>query len=291
MSVALLLAAVLAAAFPPLWRFTAHNAYPEKGQHGDRLERARRAGLRAVEIDVSWSEERRRAVITHEKIPAGGEPTLEQYFWKPLLPELERLPRGKPGWLLLVDFKTGHPGPVRELYGDLQRRSRLVSRFGSQIDYGPLTVLLTGDNRAIAAFEKLHPARGPYLAMGNREPPERQYRENLEEYFPEPPTAFYRVYNFEWSHIEPDRDARRNGPLPGNARDRLRAFAELARRKGYWLRTWTLNESTFGGRAGLLERWTAAREAGVQMIATDEYDLAAATATADARPPTAQSTR
>jgi glycerophosphoryl diester phosphodiesterase len=266
--------ALLLAAFPALWLFNAHNCYPENGQHWDRLDRARQAGLRAIEIDVAWSEGRRRAVISHDQDLTGQEPTLEEYFWKPLLPELQRLPRGQPGWLLLVDFKESRPELVREIFRDLDRRKRLLTRFSDRVEYGPLTVLLTGDNAAIAAFERMSPRGRPYLAMGNREPPGREYRDDVAGYFPQPATPFYRVFNFEWAHIEPDRAARRTGPLTPAARDRLRALAETARRQGYWLRTWTLNASTFGGQEALLERWRAAREAGVEMIATDEYELA-----------------
>ncbi len=287
-----LLAAVLAAAFPAVWRYNAHNCYPERGQYYDRLDRARRSGLRAVEIDVTWSEKRRATVISHEKEPAGGEPTLAEYFWQPMLPELQRLPRGSPGGLLLIDFKTAHPGPVEELYRDLERRRELLTLFGKSIDYGPLTVLLTGDPGAIAAFEKLHPRSGPYLAMGNRQPSFAGFQEDLQTYFPDDATEFYRVYNFEWAHIEPDAALRRSGPLPETARRRLQAFADLAHRKGYWLRTWTLNAATFGGREGLLERWDAAGAAGVEMIATDEYELAGRlTTTAGARPPAGRSRR
>jgi hypothetical protein len=265
---------LLLLAFPGPWLYNAHNCYPENGQYSDRLERARRAGLRAVEIDVTWSEERRRTVISHQKMPTGGEPTLKEYFWKPVEPELRRLPRGRPGWLLLIDFKIDHPAVIEEIYQDLKLRRRLLTRFGDQVDYGPLTVMLTGDNAAIAAFEKRNRGSGPYLAMGNREPAGRQYQDNVAAYFDADATPFYRVFNFEWVHLEPDREARRSGPMPEAARARLRALAELAHQKGYWLRTWTLNESTFGGRQGLLERWRAAREAGVEMIATDEYELA-----------------
>jgi hypothetical protein len=260
--------------FPGLWLYNAHNCYPEKGQYRDRLERARQAGLRAVEIDVTWSEQRRRTVISHEKTPSGGEPTLKEYFWKAVEPELRRLPRGQAAWLLQIDFKIDHPAVIEEVYRDLDRRRRLLTRFGDQVDYGPLTVMLTGDNAAIASFEKRSRGNGPYLAMANREPVERQYQDNVTAYFDADATPFYRVFNLEWVHLEPDREARRSGPLPESARTRLRALAELARQKGYWLRTWTLNESTFGGREGLLERWRAAREAGVDMIATDEYELA-----------------
>jgi glycerophosphoryl diester phosphodiesterase len=270
--VILLISAVLA--FPAPWRYNAHNCYPEKGQHWERLDRARQAGLRAVEIDVAWSEEQRRTVISHEKEPSGGEPSLEQYFWKPLGPALRKLPRGRPEWLLLIDFKTDDLRVVEQVYRELEQRQALLSRFGKAIEYGPLTVLLTGDRGAVAAFERRNRGNGPYLAMGDEEPPGREYRESIADYLPAAATAFYRVFNFDWKHVEPDREARKQGPLPKAALARLKTLVDLAHQRGYWLRAWTLNGPTFGGREGLLERWRAAREAGVEMVATDEYELA-----------------
>ena len=60
------------------------------------------------------------------------------------------------------------------------------------------------------------------------------------------------------------------------------AIVKLAREKGYWTRAWMLNATTtmwgagrnFGSREALLERWRAALTAGLDCIATDEYDLA-----------------
>jgi len=127
---------------------------------------------------------------------------------------------------------------VREVYRELERRKRLLTRFGEQIDWGPLTVFLTGNGAATAAFEKLSPRGAPYLAMGNREPPDRKYQDHPVDYFPAGATAFYRVFNFEWVHVEPDRP-QRHGPMEPAARNRLRALVQTAREKGYWLRTWT----------------------------------------------------
>lgn len=264
-------AALGAGEIPQAWRYNAHNCYPEKGQHWDRLDRARQAGLRAVEIDVTWSEQRGRGVISHHKELAGGEPTLEEYFFRPLLPELRRLPAGKPDWLLLIDFKSDDARLVAEVYRLLRRHRKLLTTAGEDLRYGPLTVLLTGDNAAIAAFARLHPPGERYLAIGNREPLGREYRENVAEYFPEAATGFYRVFNFEWKHVE--QVYRREEPLSGAERERLEALARAAHEKGYWLRTWTLNGSHFGGQEWVRERWETARLAGVEMIATDEYEL------------------
>lgn len=156
---ALLCGLVLAGAsfpadYPRTWFLNAHNCYPEHGRGADRLERARRAGLASFEIDLGWSPARQRTVITHDpKKLDGDEPTLEDYFFAPMLPELER---SGVRVLLLLDFKTDHPSPVKDVHRWLlSRRRDLLTTFDATVEWRPLTVLLTGNARAIEAFEKL----------------------------------------------------------------------------------------------------------------------------------------
>ena len=71
-------------------------------------------------------------------------------------------------------------------------------------------------------------------------------------------------------------------------RERLRALVDHAHRMGYWIRFYTLDgyapadnrgwddNYNFGSRAAVEARWQAAIDAGVDLIATDQYeDLAA----------------
>ena len=299
----LLAAATLAAAepFPRRWFLNAHNSYPEHGRGRDRLARARQAGLWAVELDLAWSETRSRAVISHDaKKVRGDEPTLDEYFFRPLAGELRRLPRGEPGLLLMLDFKSDHPGPVREVHAALATHGDILttsSRDGA-LRWGPLTVILSENAAAIALFEKLTPPGEPYLAMAIREPPERKWKDDIRDYFAEPATPFYRLFNFDWRNVERDPNPQA-GPWTPAERARLEAIVTMAREKGYWTRAWTLNATTsmwgkgrnFGSRAALLERWRAARDAGLDCIATDEYALAGRVMASEAaRPPTARST-
>ena len=293
--------------FPRQWFLNAHNCYPAKAQGKDRLERARRAGLSAIEVDLAWSEPRGRAVVSHEVKQQGNEPTLEEFFFLPLLAHLRQMPRMEPGILLLLDFKSAHVSLVREVHALLSRYRELLTNPGRRSDppattplrYGPLTVLLTGDNSALAQFEALTTDQEVYLAIGNREPPERKYRNQIADYFAQPATAFFRVFNFEWVHIEKDPNPQA-GAFTRAERARLQALVKMAHQKGYWLRAWTLNATSlawgpsknFGSRPALLERWRAAQAAGVESIATDEYELAGEfMRTADPRPRQPQSPR
>lgn len=293
--------------YPRRWFLNAHNCYPDRGRGADRFERARQAGLSAFELDLVWSEPLGRTVISHERKLTGQEPALDSHFARFLLPELRQLPPEQPGLLLLLDFKTDHPGPPGEVRSLLLRYRDLVTANGARGDaptstplrYRPLTVLLTGHAAAIARYEAAVADGEPFLAMGNREPAERRFREEIAEYFPQPATVFYRVFNFQWIHIEREPNSKA-GAFTAAEESRLRSLVETARQEGYWLRAWNLNatsrawseEHNFGGPAALLERWRAALEAGVDMVATDEYDLAGRfTRTAAARPRKARSTR
>jgi Glutathione S-transferase, C-terminal domain len=288
-SCGILCAASPPADYPRQWFLNAHNCYPKDGKGTGRLERARRAGLSAFEEDLAWSEARSRTVASHTTQLSGSQPSLADYFFAPMLPRLRKMPPGKPGILLLLDFKSRDPRPVQEVRAWLTRHRRLLTTYGKRGDrpqstpvrWEPLTVLLTGDQDAIALFERLTPEGEPYLAMGNREPADRQFHNNVADYIPQPATAFYRVFNFNWQYIEGQPNSKAGAFTPAE-RARLRAFVEAAQAKGYWLRAWTLNatdsfwgtEEDFGSQAALLERWRACREAGVENIATDEYELA-----------------
>ena len=70
---------------------------------------------------------------------------------------------------------------------------------------------------------------------------------------------------------------------------RLKALVDRAHKLGYWIRFYTLdgfgagqdqgwgNSYNFGSREAVMLRWKAAQRAGVNLIATDQYeDLRAA---------------
>lgn len=280
---------LLAAGYPRQWFLNAHNCYPKEGQGFDRLDRARRAGLSAFEEDLAWSEARRSTVVSHTTQLTGSEPTLETYFFSPMLPLLRKRPPDQPGILLLLDFKSARPEPVKEVRAWLRRHRKLVTACGRRGDppqqtplrWRPLTVLLTGDPAAIALFERLTPNGEPYLAMGNREPVDREFHESVAAYFPGPATAFYRVFNFNWQYVELGPNPKAGAFTPAK-RARLQAFVKTAHAEGYWLRAWTLNATDsfwgpgedFGSKEALLERWQACLQAGLENIATDEYEMA-----------------
>ena len=103
----------------------------------------------------------------------------------------------------------------------------------------------------------------------------------------DPPTNYRRWWNNSWYVVE-EGGQRRAGDWTAADEKRLRALVDHAHRLGYWIRFYTLNgyapadnrgwddNYNFGSRAAVEARWQAAIEAGVDLIATDQYeDLAA----------------
>ena len=104
---------------------------------------------------------------------------------------------------------------------------------------------------------------------------------------PDPPTNYRRWWNNSWYVVE-EGGQRRGGEWTPANEQRLRALVDHAHRMGYWIRFYTLdgftpaenrgwdNNYNFGSHAAVEARWRAAIAAGVNLIATDQYeDLAA----------------
>jgi hypothetical protein len=103
-----------------------------------------------------------------------------------------------------------------------------------------------------------------------------------------PPTNYRRWWNSSWFVVEEGGQHEAGDWTPADDR-RLRALVDHAHQMGYWIRFYTLdgfgpggdvggwgNGYNFGSRSAVEARWKAALDAGVNLIATDQYeDLAA----------------
>jgi hypothetical protein len=97
------------------------------------------------------------------------------------------------------------------------------------------------------------------------------------------PTNYRRWWNNSWFEVE-EGGQRRAGEWVEEDAQRLRALVGHAHRLGYWIRFYTLDGFTpaeslgwdnvynFGSREAVLARWKAALDAGVDLIATDQYE-------------------
>jgi len=107
----------------------AHNAYPEKGQWRDRIDRALATGLSPIVIEQDIAlDGAGRSVVSHDADATGAEPTLEQHFFDRVRPMMERaLAEGRrerwPLVILHLDFKSNEPAHHRAVL-DVLRRHR-----------------------------------------------------------------------------------------------------------------------------------------------------------------------
>src|SRR5204862_2684068 len=97
------------------------------------------------------------------------------------------------------------------------------------------------------------------------------------------PTNYRRWWNNSWYTVEEGGQHKAGDWTPDDER-RLRALVDHAHKLGYWIRFYTIDgfapsdnrgwgdSYNFGSRAAVEPRWKAALEAGVDLIATDQYE-------------------
>lgn len=294
----------------------AHNAYPEDGRHQDRLARALAAGVPlAIEQDLVWCRTGAGTfdvVVAHDTACRGNEPTLRHYFFDAVRPIVDAAlaTDDKSQWPIItlnLDFKMDSPElhrAVWQLLGEYRAWLTTAPRTATPatpapLDVGPILVLAgqadaqeTSFHDEIAVGDRLrvfgavHDA-APATSGVNDETPR-----------PMPATNYRRWWNHPWKVVEGEGQPRA-GAWTSIDNARLTAIVSAAHAAGLWIRFYTLNGvSASEGEAqnwspgynfGLVEavevRWRAARDAGVDFIATDQYErLAAILHTARGRP-------
>jgi len=249
----------------------AHNCYPYEGKFADRMERALKVGMPlAIEKDLVWAAGENR--ISHEVEHAAAAPTLEEDFFLPLRAKMDAALRegAKEQWPLVtlnLDFKTADPAQIANLYALLQRYRAWLSvgkkGQGMGIEYGPMLVLLGSPQVNEDVFYGQRKEGDDILAFGaaNQCAAATEYR---------------RWCNFAFRSLL---------KMP-----EWQGFVKQAHGKGLWVRVYTINgageeESAkngwgrgymAGGREAAEKLWEEFRAAGVDFIATDEYERFAA---------------
>lgn len=296
----------------------AHNCYPVDGKWADRLARVLGTHQRQVGIeqDLVWKPDGRgggTSVVAHSTTLAGGEPTLEDHFFKVVAPEMDAaLKTGATDtWPLIVlhfDFKTNQPEHHRFVLSLLKKYERWLTTATRGADdrvqplkVGPLLVLTeAGEDQEHDFYETL-PAGERMLIFGTvpnvslSSSRDRDVQADAAvsatpaTLLPSGATNYRRWANFSWAVVE------RGGQTKAGAWDaadtaRLRALVDRAHAIGLWLRFYTLDGFAaaddqgwsagynFGSPAAARERWRGAIEAGVDLIATDQYEAFAADA-------------
>ncbi len=250
--------------------FAAHNAYPWRLYGKDRFDRALKAGLRHIEVDVTYDPDRKAVVATHDTRPSGMEAELGELL-KPLWSQWGSA--NDSGYTLIIDFKSSSPELVRGLQSILEPHAKLLSTMsknGGAFEPGKITVCLTGSGEAHREYAAAIPSDGHYLAFSDLGFGATSWRENVDDYVPDVATGFMRFLTFEYHNFF---DAPRTNGLDHVSLARLRETVRLANELGYRIRIYTINPPSRDG--GYDTRfWDACADARVHMISTDAYEQA-----------------
>jgi hypothetical protein len=147
--------------------------------------------------------------------------------------------------------------------------------------------VLTGESDAQqAVFYDEVPVGGRLLVFGAVHTNTQDPMAAPEVLEPSRATNYRRWWNNAWSVVE--RGGQQHaGDWSAADEQRLRGLVEHAHRNGLWIRFYTLDGATekeescngwfssynFGSLAAAQERWLAAQQAGVDYIASDQYEL------------------
>jgi len=266
----------------------------------------------AIEQDVAWfvdpSTGRGRIVVSHDAKPDGTEPTLESYFFDRVRPLIETALRDnrKDTWPVMVlhlDFKTNEPAHHQAIWDLLGKYGSWLTTAERVADEqrvtpftpGPLLVLTEAGQGQVDTFYTRVPVGGRLRLFGTIPAvtfPEATTAEaRSAAAFSAPPnvlvptgaTNYRRWTNFPWAVVELGGQ-NKAGPWTSDDNRRLREIVTRAHEMGLWVRFYTLNGHTaadskgwtasynFGSTAALRERMVAARDAGVEFIASDQYE-------------------
>jgi hypothetical protein len=266
----------------------------------------------AIEQDLVWrpAEGRRpaRSIVSHGQPFSGREPSLREYFFERVRPIVERAiaEDQRATWPVItlnLDLKTNEPAhhaAVWALLGDYEAWLTTAPRTADPSIAAPLDVkpvlVLTGESDAQAvSFHDTVPV-GQRLrlfgAMPIRPPATPEAARAAETFWSALPTKslpratnYRRWWNAPWAVVEAGGQRQAND-WTADDDARLRALVRRAHEAGLWVRMWTINghapgaERAFSWTAaynvGSLDqarvRWRAAMAAGVDFVATDQYE-------------------
>lgn len=290
----------------------AHNCYPYNGQWNDRITRALRSGYPvSIEQDLAWSVDPAtgvgRVVVSHTPQPAGSEPTLRSYFFEQVRPIIETaIAQNHPtAWPLIVlhfDFKDNRPELLKavwQLLGEYEPwlstapRTAAASQLQT-IQKRPLLVITEDSDEQQKVFYDDLPVGAKLRLFGSAHtttPPKLSMPELMhwavtvrpEELLKENPTNYRRWWNSSWYTVE-EGGQHHAGDWSAADDLRLHALVDHAHALGFWIRFYTLDgfspeqdqgwgpSYNFGSIEAVKLRWKAATAAGVNFIATDQYE-------------------
>jgi hypothetical protein len=272
----------------------AHNSYPYDGQWANRIDRAIATGLPvAIEQDLVWYTDPAtgvpRSILAHGKPFTGTEPSMREYFFERVRPLVEdAIRRGnKDEWPILtlnLDFKTDEPAhheAVWNLLGEYESWLCTApwSADGSvqPMTLAPILVLTGEQDEQEVDFNDRLARNGRLRLFGAVHAPEPGH--------PNDRTNYRRWWNNPWKVIEPEGQ-NNAGDWSDADQQRLEAAVKAAHDRGLWIRFYTLNgydpslavsgvtaSYNFGSEDAARVRWDAVIKAGVDFVATDQYEF------------------
>jgi hypothetical protein len=274
----------------------AHNCYPYEGQWADRLQRALSAGFPVgIEQDLAWYNG--KIVVTHTPKTTGEEPSLRDYFFEPVRPMVEKALRenAREKWPLIVlhfDFKDNRPEllhAVWQLLGEYEGWITTAENTADRshpapFDPKPILVLTEDSDEQDKVFFDEVPVGAKLRLFGSA-----HTRKNVGPMAPagqlltEKPSNYRRWWNNSWAEVE-EGGQQKAGEWTAADNRRLKELVDHAHGLGFWIRFYTLDGFAakddkgwgagynFGSRESVEARWKAAIAAGVNLIATDQYE-------------------
>jgi hypothetical protein len=265
----------------------------------------------AIEQDLVWAPDSNgggRPVVSHGGAVTGLEPALEDHFFHAVAPIVERaLAANRPDtWPVIVlhfEFKTNEPEHHRAIWNLLGRYESWLTtaeRTANEATVmplrpGPVLVLTEAGSGQKATFHDAVPVgarlrifgtvpAGTIPSSDDREARlDRAVQIAPEALIPTSATNYQRWANHSWMVVERGGQAQAGEWTPADAA-RLAAVVNRAHAAGLWIRFYTLNGHAptegrgwtagynFGSRDAAEARWRAAINAGVDFVATDQYE-------------------
>lgn len=254
-----------------------------------------------------------RVVVSHAAETNANDPEERRYFFERVRPIIEtELANGDQSkWPIIVlhfDFKDTQAPLLHAVWDLLGEYERWITTAPKSADVHELTkferkpiLVLTEDSDAQqAVFYDEVPVGARLRLFGSAHTRVPQTQDSAErnhllgtlppdQLLADPPTTYRRWWNNSWYAVE-ETGQQHAGAWTTAKMARLRALVDHAHQLGYWIRFYTLDGFTpeqgkqngwfdtynFGSLKAVQQRWQAAMDAGVDLIATDQYeDLAA----------------
>ncbi len=266
----------------------------------------------SIEQDLAWYVDpatgQGRAVVSHTPKTTGTEPMLKDYFFEQVRPVVEKIVKEnkQDQWPLIVlhfDFKDNQPAlleAVWRLLGEYEPWISTAVKTSDPHQVAPIQrkpiLVITEDNDAQEkVFFDSVPVGGKLRLFGSAHSapmPKDMPRAELahwaattapEKLLTETPTDYRRWWNNSWAVIE-EGGQKNAGEWTAQDDKRLHEVVDYAHKMGYWTRFYTLDGFdpsadqgwgagyNFGSQEAVLPRWKAAVGAGVNFIATDQYE-------------------